>query len=298
MDPALPAIRFVRGAAAGPTVGVIGGVHGDEYEGVLATNAIERMLTSDLTRGVVRLAAPAHPAAWAARTRRSPVDGADLARSFPGRVDGGATERVAHAVTEQVISGSDLLIDLHSGGASFAMPFLCGFQDDGERGVQAQRCADTFAATFTWRHEGRPAPGRSLSAAAELGIPAIYVEGHGGLSVRTEELQGYVDGVRRVLHAMGMVPDAPTAPRRPVRVRGDGDTDAGITAPAGGHLVTHRAVGVAVERGDVIARVVDLDALPLADITAPTDGVVMLLRRDALVAAGDTVCIVAPRDER
>lgn len=296
MDAELPAVTVIQGPSDGPTVGLLGGVHGDEYEGVVAAAAIARMLQTELASGTVRLAAPAHPAAWAARSRHSPVDGADLARSFPGRPDGSATERVAHAVTEQVIRGSDLLIDLHSGGSRFAMPFLCGYQDEGWRGAAARRFADTFAAHFTWRHEGAPPPGRSLSAAAELGIPAIYVEGRGGRSVRADELRGYIDGVRRVLLLLGMVAEAPIAPQQPVRVRGDGNTDAGITAPLAGYLVAHHDAGDAVEPGGVIARIVGLDATPLADVVAPSAGVVMLLRRDARVSAGDTVCIVAPAD--
>jgi predicted deacylase len=200
-------------------------------------------------------------------------------------------------VTERVVRGADLLIDLHSGGAGFAMPFVCGYQDEGERGNAARRYADAFGARFTWRHGGAPAPGRSLSAAAELDIPAIYVEGHGGLSIRADELQGYVDGVRRVLHLLGMIADAPPSAYPPVRVRGDGNTDAGIAAARAGYLVAQHEVGDRVEHGDVIASIVDLDATPLAAVVAPTAGVMMLLRRDARVSTGDTVCIVASPDD-
>ncbi len=125
-------------------------------------------------------------------------------------------------------------------------------------------------------------------------VPAIYVEGRGGLSVRADELQGYVDGVCRLLRSMGMVDDAAPAVHRPIRVHGDGNTDAGITVPCGGYLVGVRSVGDPVVEGEVVARVVDDATAPLADVVAPTAGVVMLLRRDARVTAGDTVCIVAP----
>ena len=300
MHAELPSVNVVRGPSPGPTVAILGGVHGDEYEGVVAATAIERMLRTELVCGAVRVAAPAHPAAWTSRTRRSPVDGADLARVFPGRADGGATEQVAHVLTEQLIEGSDLLIDLHSAGSNFEMPFLCGYHSgDGPQGVQSRQYADAFAARYTWRHEGVPEPGRSLTAADELGIPAIYVEGHGGLSIRAGDLQGYIDGVCRVLHLVGMLADAPPPSNKPVHVRGAGNTDAGIVAPTAGYLVVSSGVGDVVRRGDVIARIVDLGGVRLADVTAPHAGVVMLLRRDARVTAGDTVCIVAsPSDDQ
>jgi len=231
------------------------------------------------------------------RINNYPIDGADLARVFPGRADGSATEQVAHAITEHLIRGSDLLVDLHSAGSGFAMPFLCGYHGAGDNGIESQRYADAFGARFTWRHDGPPEPGRSLTAAVELGIPAIYVEGHGGRSIRDDELLGYIDGVRRVLHLLGMLADAPPRSHEPVRVRGAGNTDAGILAPSPGYLVVCKRVGDAVPLGDVIARIVDVAGTHRADVVAPNAGVVMLLRRDALVSAGDTVCIVASADD-
>jgi len=295
-----PAI--VVGPSPGPTVAVLGGVHGDEYEGVIAALSLARTLAGELVAGQVRIAAPAHQAAWAAGTRRSPVDGIDLARVFPGHRDGGPTERVAHALTEQVIVGADLLIDLHSAGSDFEMPFLCGFQASDEHvrgdrlGARSQRFAEAFAARFTWRHDGAPAPGRSLTAAFELGVPAIYVEGHGGRSIRADDLSGYHDGVCRVLHLLGMLNESPAPSQTPVAVRGDGNTDAGIVAPSSGYLVARCAVGDLIRIGDTIATIVDLDGTCRSEILAPQTGSVMLLRREARVSAGDTVCLVAPGD--
>ena len=290
----LPTVHTVFGAAPGPRVAILGGVHGDEYEGVIAAASLERMFRTDLVSGEVLVAAPAHPAAWIARTRESPVDGANLARVFPGRPDGSPTEQVAHILTEQLIRGADLLVDLHSAGANFEMPFLCGYHGgDDRRGAESRWCADAFAAKFTWNHEGLPAPGRSLSVAYDLGIPAIYVEGHGGRSIRASDLQGYLDGVRRVLHGLGMLIESPSPSNTPVHVLGDGNTDAGIAAPATGYLVVDCRVGDLVSCGDVIATIIDVEGAPLAPIVAPHAGFVMLLRRDARVSAGDTACILA-----
>ncbi len=292
----LPSVRTVSGRSPGPTVAVLGGVHGDEYEGVLAVNALARTLATDLGRGVVRLVGPAHPAAWRAAARCSPVDHGDLARSFPGRPDGRPTEQVAHALTEQAIRGCDVIIDLHAAGSSFEMPFLCGYHDAGRAAAVSRGCAEAFAAEYTWRHGGPPALGRSISIAAELGIAAIYVEGRGGRSIRAGELDQYIEGTRRVLEHLGMVVGAGPSPHRPTRVCGDGNTDAGIVAPREGFFVAERCVGDVVDEGDTIARIVDLDAVTGDVVASPTGGVVMLTRRDARVSAGDTVCIVARRD--
>lgn len=295
MSPSLPAVDVVAATRPGPIVGILGGVHGDEYEGVLAANLLRRELGATLLRGEVRIAAPAHPAAWSDRTRGSPHDGMNLARVFPGALDGRPTEQIAHLLTQRLIDGVDLLIDLHSGGTNFEMPLLCGYNEgDDRRGTVSGRCAEAFAARFTWVHPEAPAPGRSVSAAYALDVPAIYVESRGGLTVRAEDLQAYLDGVRRVLHDFGMLGEAPQARHRPVRVRGDGDTDAGIVAPVGGYVVVHCGIGAHLRRGELIATILQLDGTPAVEIVSPEPGYVMLLRRDARVATGDTVCIVAP----
>jgi len=262
----LPDVVEVTGRSSGPTVAILGGVHGDELEGVLAARRVARLLDPAGLAGVVRIAAPAHPAAWQAVTRSSPLDGQNLARVFPGADDGTPTERVAAFLTSRLIAGADLLIDLHSAGEGFDMPFL-------------------------WQHPVL-APGRSLSAAAAHGVPSIYVEGHGGGQVRRRDLDCYVDGVLRVLHHLGMTAAAPAASASVV-VRGDGDTDGGIVAAAGGYLVTAVEVGEQVAAGDPLGEIVDGYGTPLATVSSPHDGVVMLLRRRARVAPGDTVAIVA-----
>lgn len=294
-----PQVVTISAPSPGPTVALLGGVHGDEYEGVIAARWLIAHLRSVLVTGTIRAAAPAHPAAWQTTSRESPIDGKNLARVFPGRPDGSATEVVAHELTERVLKGSDLLIDLHSAGTNFEMPFLCGFQDDGsDVAGDSRHFADTFAADFTWRHSGKPAPGRSLSAAFDLGIPAIYTEGGGGRSILHDELSGYTDGVLRVLHELSMVANAPTRTRASVRVVGDGNTDTGITAPASGYLVSRVKSGEPCVAGQVLADIVDDDGKALKQMCAPHTGYLMMRRRDARVDLGDTALIYAIKDER
>lgn len=299
MQSELPEVRIITAPHDGPIVAILGGVHGDEYEGVIAANAIAKGLASDLVAGEVRVASPAHPAAWNSCTRESPVDGKNLARVFPGDHSGSPTQKLAHVITEQVIRGSDLLIDLHSAGSNFVMPFLCGFNGGPDlKDSQSQRFAGIFCAQFTWLHDAPPGLGRSITTAYDLEIPAIYVEGHGGRSIRRTDFQGYLDGVRRVLHDLNMVKDAPPATYQTTNVRGDGNTDAGMAAPIDGYMITRVVAGEYVTRESIIADIVDINGDILSTVRAERDGYTMLLRRDAHVKAGDTICIVAAGNQR
>lgn len=290
----LPEVVELAGHAPGPAVAVLGGVHGDELEGVLAARRLLRLVDPATLRGTLRVAAPAHPAAWRADSRMSPVDGLNLARVFPGDPHGRPTERVAAFLTEHVIAGADLLIDLHSAGQGFDMALLVGYHaGDGAVCERSGEIARAFGAPYLWQHPDS-SPGRSLAAAEAHGVPSIYVEGRGGGQVRRGDLDCYVDGVLRVLHHMGMVDQAPPAPPT-VIVRGDGNTDAGIEAAIDGYLVTAVEVGDQVRAGDLLADIVDDHGEEVAPVRSPRDGVVMLLRRRARVSVGDTLAIVAEK---
>lgn len=294
-DEALPRLRRLVGHRPGPAVAILGGVHGDELEGVLAARRILASLDPNGLRGSLSIAAPAHTAAWAAVSRSSPVDDLNLARVFPGSPTGRPTERIAAFLTDNLIAGADLLIDLHSAGEGFEMPLLAGYHaGDGSRSARSAEAARAFGAPFLWQHPDL-SPGRSLSAAAELGVPAVYVEGHGGGQVRGADLDGYVDGVLRVLHHLGMVDDAPPSSAPSVTVRGDGDTDGGVEAAVGGYLVTAVDVGYPVRAGEALGSIVDEEGRTLTHVESPRDGVVMLVRRRARVSVGDTLAIVAER---
>lgn len=294
MDVELPVITGITGSAGGPTLALLGGVHGDELEGVLAVRTVADRLGGLPFRGTVVWAAPAHPAAWAADSRVGPADGANLARVFPGDPGGGPTERVAAHLTTGLITGADLLIDLHSAGRGFDMPLLAGYHSAGPLAARAGAAARAFAAPLLWQHPNG-SQGRSLSAAEALGVPSLYVEGRGGGRLRQRDLNGYVHGVLRVLVHLGMLRpgdvDIPAAGSVTV-VAGDGNTDEGITAPADGFFVTAVEAGDRIRAGETIGTVVDPAGRPLATVAAPTRGVMMLLRRGARVRVGDTLAIV------
>jgi predicted deacylase len=289
----LPEVREIRGSAGpGPTLAVLGGVHGNELLGVLATRRVIAETDPAALRGRIRWAAPAHPAAWIAERRAGPDDGLNLARVFPGDPAGAPTERVAAHLTEQLITGADLLIDLHTAGAVSDMATLCGYHSTGPLATEAGAAATAFGAPFTWEHPDL-APGRSLTAAETLGIPSIYVESAGGMIIRADDFRCYVDGLRRVMHHLGMVDDAPAPDAPSVVVVGDGNTDGGITSPVDGYFVADHAVGDLVREGAEIGRIVDESGATSHRVVADGPGHLMLVRLTARVAPGDTLALIA-----
>jgi predicted deacylase len=290
------------GEEAGPTVSVVGGIHGDEFEGVVACLRLADGLADRPIRGNLRLVPVAHEVAHVASTRSSPRDGLNLARTFPGNPDGQPTERLADALRRHVIEGSDLFVDLHSAGTAYAMPLLVGWTDDGCATCSAgARAAEAFAAPVLWRSPGPVPPGRTLSAAHAAGIPAIYAEAEGGGTVTTAHVDAYVAGMRRILASMDMIAAAeaqPASGEPPRRLVGEGNLDLpAMTAPFGGVCEVFVAPLDTVVTGQVVATVSDPVTGVSAEVRAPAPGVVVLARRGARVAASENLVVLAEPDE-
>jgi len=278
----------------GPHVVVFGGTHGDETEGVLAAGRLTAM-DLGLARGRIEVVPVVHEAAYVADTRTSPLDGGNLARVFPGDPAGTPTERLAHALHTQVLAGIDLLIDLHTSGQTYDIPFLAGYIDDGrDKAGLGRRAAHAFGADFVWRHVVR-APGRTISDRDA----AIYTEAPCAGPTDLGYVERYVDGVLRVLAELGML-QAPLArpPAKPsLRIASGGDVDNDMMSVATGGLFVHKVRhGETVAKGQLLGVVVDRRGTVLEELRSAFDGWVVVLKRRPHVKAGDPVVAVAVAD--
>ena len=291
-------LLVARGRRDGPRVVILGGVHGDEYEGIAGAALAWRDLNPAALRGTVVVVPTANPLACAAGSRATPVDDCNLARTFPGRRAGTVTERIAHALDQEVIAGADVLIDLHSAGQHYAMPLLVGsYAGPDALGRRCEAAALAFGAPIYWAHP-TVAPGRTLSAALDRGVPCIYAECGGGGRVRSRDLAAYRTGVRRVLAHLGALPVDPTDdPSPPLRLRGSGDTDTALAASQDGLLVERAHVLDRVHAGAPLADLIDERGTLLETIRAPQLGIVIMARRTARVRAGDSTYLLTGADD-
>nr|BFE61533.1 hypothetical protein GCM10020063_060590 [Dactylosporangium thailandense] len=278
----------------GPTVVVLGGVHGNEVGGIVGAGRLTTRAL-DLRAGRLRVVPVTHEAAFEADSRTGPADGGNLARSFPGDERGTPTQRLADLVARRLIRGADVLVDLHTSTPATDMPFFAGGLDDGgDAATTGVALAVAFGAGLVWTH-GSLGPGRTLTLARDLGIPAIYVESPGGGVLDPALLDGYTGGVVNVLAHLGMVAEPATPPRPPALwLHGDGDTDSFTVAPAAGLFLPGVRLLDRVERGQAVGRVLDPRGRELAVVEAPESGHVATLQRFAAVAAGTPVVGVAP----
>lgn len=287
-------VLVARGATEGKTLVVTAGVHGDEFEGMRAIQQVFEQLQLEKLRGTFVAVPVANPPAFEAGLRVDPDDRQDMARIFPGDPAGTVTEQLAYALTHRFIRHADLFCDLHSAGQYYAMPPMSGYALHAEPLLTPQRqAAWAFGLPLIWGTP--PLPGRSLSAAAEHNVPAIYAEITGEGRCRPGDVAMYARGIRGLLGFLGMTPPPP-ATTEPVVIE-DPSENAGflqrqLQTPVGGLFEATVAPGSRVKEGEEIGWVRDPFGQVRFFAKAPIGGMVVFLRTFSRVLAGDPLCCV------
>ena len=290
---AFPAL-VVRGAEPGRTLLATGVIHGDEYEGALAIQDLYAELQPERMSGTFVGIPVVNGPAFTAGTRTGSHDHKDLARTFPGAACGSPTERIAHALAEYVIPRADLYADLHSAGNDARIKQFAGYQIRPELGAAQREAAIAFGLDLVWGTV--VLPGRSLTAAGEKRVPAIYVELEGEGRGRPESCAAALQGLRNLLAYLGIVAgDYPSGPP-PFLVEddraGSGDMNLDAHAPTSGLFLPDVAVWDRVAAGDRLGVVRRADGRVAAEVRSSKAGRVLLLRTRPRVIAGDTVAYV------
>ena len=284
----------------GPTVLLLAGNHGDEYEGQIAALKLLRELEADDVRGRLIVIPCLSPEAAAAGTRLWP-SGANFNRSFPGRPDGAPHEQLADFLTTVLIPVSDVVIDVHSGGQdSRFLP--CSHMHWVEDPEQRKRMA---AGMFAWNTDHHfiyvdvAGSGLLPTEAERQGKLVITAElgGGGYVSSRMHDLTER--GLKNVLRHVGvLVGDVETRAslNLPDAVILDGRTETNyVFAPESGLWETLVDPGDAVVEGQPVGRIHFLERPSFAPsvITSPCDGVIVNVRARAATSQGDNVFVVA-----
>ena len=275
----------VTGAAPGPRLSVIAGVHGCEYASMAAARRWANSLQGRALRGTVTVVPVVNVPAFRARSPFIvPEDGKNLNRCFPGSPGGTLAERLAFAVFSRVIADSDALVDMHAGDLVEALePFA--MYDGGPAEADARGLATAYGLGYVLRQApgpGQTVAGSTSAAAAAAGVPAIIAEAGGCGLVEEAAVAAHIRGLDGLLHYLGMSDDRPEAAAVPVYL----DSFIWPRTPSAGWWEPAVRAGEAVRPGQVLGTVSTLDGGAVVEtFTAPADGVVLFLTTSPAVAA-------------
>lgn len=287
----------------GPCVLVVGGTHGDEFEGQLAATRLAAAVRAEDVSGTL-IVLPAHnrPACLAG-LRRSPVDGADLNRVYPGRAGDGPSLAIARFVTDRLLAVADVVIDIHSGGATHEFVPSGNLQGrlgtpPCDRDLPALLAFDApYAIVFDEvAGDSMPHGGTLEAAALALGRRAFSSEVGGGARITPSSLAVAERGVANLLRHLGVLAGgAPRPEDSRSRLLALSRPEHYVGTLARGHLAPCAGLGDPVETGDVLGEVHRLDrpgAAPVA-IRAATAGVVAAVASTGIVGPAEPVFMVA-----
>lgn len=296
----VPIIKVKNGV--GPTVLVLAGNHGDEYEGQFAAATLAHELKASDVKGRIIIIPCLSQEASKAGTRHWPT-GVNFNRSFPGNENGAVSDKLAHYLTTELFPMSDAVMDIHSGGRGmYFLPcsHMVWAKDKKQR-------AKMFASMLAWNtshhlifpEQPGTNPASLLPGEAERQGKTLFTTELGGAGIATfETTQLAKDGLKNALRTCGVIDGAP---KSRVELGLSAPIFVDMRGPNAYHSATHTGLyeniiglGKAVKKGEVIGLIHEMDHpdTPAVQIFAQQDGVVGVMRGFPRVTPGDVVAVI------
>lgn len=293
-------ITVIRGTQPGPTLALIAGTHGSEVAPIVALQRLRAELNPAELRGTLVLVHVANMPSFLGRTiYYSPVDGKNLNRVYPGRVEGTISERIAHAITINVIDRADYLVDMHAGDGNESLrPYTYW----NKLGINPRVDSIARDMALAWGHERIVVDtDRPRDAAASVytqntahlrNKPALTTE-TGYLGLPAEEMvRRNVAGAQRLMRYLRMIPGPVEMVQHPIWI--ERTEVLRSTATGTWHAAVER--GHTVVQGTLLGTVTDFFGNTLEEIRSPFAGEVLYIVGTPAMTKGEPVGMIgSPR---
>jgi uncharacterized protein len=284
-------LATIRGAQDGPTLAIVGGVHGAEYAGIEAVRRIIDWLDPDTLAGEVRAIPCLNvPAFYGFAAHVNPIDGENPARSFPGSADGSYTERMVHLAWENVLADADYIIDVHGGDIEEELVDYSQINLNGnpEHDAAAEALALALDMPFFVKRAAPAEPvrgnGTICQIASSTGIPAALAESgsHGELDETCVDT--HLKGLQNVVYHLKMLPGTAAIDNpRPMLLH----RFTGIAAPTEGFWYPTVKKGDVLTKGQAVGEMRDFFGNPLATVICEENAAILGVMTVPARAAGD-----------
>lgn len=164
----------------GPTLLLMAGSHGDEYEGqAILTRLIQNLDVNSVSGRIIVLPVANLPAALDG-SRVSPLDGGNLNRCFGDLFSDSPTSRIADYIANVILPMCDVFFDFHSGGSSleYVPCTYASVSGDTEKAARTVAALEFMNAPIAWIHQGIPQGPEAGRAAYRNDV--IYLSGEFG----------------------------------------------------------------------------------------------------------------------
>jgi predicted deacylase len=281
-------------------VAVFGGTHGNEYEGQIAVKHLCHDLEPSEMRGRVVLVPQLSETACRAHQRRSPEDGVNMNRAFPGNPMGTLSYRISNFVKTKIFPQVKVVIDIHAGGNEAVFPLCTSFHPlaNPKQHEETASVARLFDTPFVFVYSRQMASGLLSDEAEEEGKITIGGEFGYAESANPKGVRHAYEGTKNVLRHYGLMegdivridPQRGSAPRL---VQAPYLSDY-VPAPRSGIWEPLVEPGAEVRENQIIGRLHDFSdhSSPGLEIRAHKAGVMITLHFATKCEKGVTLYVI------
>lgn len=236
-----------RAKIDGPTLLLMGGVHGDEVNGVAIVRNIIRKKYNKPKRGIIICIPVLNVFGYLSLTREFP-DGRDLNRMFPGYANGSLASQFAYRFTKEIAPLVDYVLDFHSGGADRAnIPQIrCNIKEE-----KAFELAKVFGAPFISHSNYIPKSVRDIFN--KLGKTILLFEGGKSKNLNESVIHAGVRGAVNVMKYLGIQDGEIKSNKNQIIIK----KSKWLRAPSSGMFQLLAENGSKVEKSDVLGLITD-----------------------------------------
>lgn len=273
-------VHVFRSVNPGPTVLVMGGVHGDEINGVeIVRRTLRTRMFENLECGSV-LAIPVLNVFGFNNFSREVPDGKDVNRSFPGSLGGSLASRVARILTKKILPLVDFGIDFHTGGRShFNYPQIRYTKGD----AKSKELARAFAPPYLIAKS--PIPKSLRKVAIDAKKPILVYEGGENLRLDGFSIQKGLEGLQRVLFAEGMIKAQPPKGQHSIHF----EKTSWLRASKAGMFQWTKKSGHPIFKGEPLGAINDPFGQDEIPVVAKQDGYIIGHNNAPVVSMGDAL---------
>jgi uncharacterized protein len=288
-------IRFpvgtITGAHTGPTLLVLGGMHGSEFAGIQAAVELFDRTDPAKLKGILKVGTIYNfPAFTNNYGFVVPQDGKNPATTFPGALDGTYSEAMAYFFNQEMLTKTDYFIELHGGDIPEALTPFTMYPVTGNDKVDTMSREMALAynipivSAVMMNEPNNPNnPVKSAyGVAAVSGKPSILCEsGQQGI-LKMSEMQTHLDGLLNVMKHLGMIEGEPVNKAKRIFV----DDYTAVRSQHDGMWYPEVQLNQPVKEGEVVGYIRDYWGEDLAEVTAMGDGIVTVIRTSPAVRPG------------
>lgn len=209
------AIRFpvgtVYGVEEGPTLVVLGGMHGSEFCGIEAAIRLFREVEPEKLKGTLKVVMIYNLPAFENNLGfLVPQDGINPGRVFPGDPEGSFSEVMAYHITENVLRTADYYVELHGGDIPEALVPFVNAPITGNEAVDEKSRELAMVYNIPMVVGGdltqlpRPLHTSGFRAMSLEGIPSILAESGKQGILTMEDTERHLVGLRNIMIHLGM----------------------------------------------------------------------------------------------